>query len=94
MGLVEGLLQFEGAGQIGVQLFLKLQPHIQFMMASQTYPMWSFKYFGSYSILQEVKSENYTLVIPVKLYVQTVFLCIVVETIGKKQHSVWVFPSV
>jgi hypothetical protein len=58
---------------VGEQVLLKLQPYAQGSVVNIPYPKLTFKYFGSYAILERIGATTYKLQLPEGSLVHLVF---------------------
>jgi hypothetical protein len=63
--------------QVGDKVFLKLQPYAQSSLVNQPFPKLSYKFFGSYSVLEKIGRSAYKL----ELLNPSGLSCVTVEAI-------------
>ena len=58
---------------MGKQVLLKLQPYTQSTVANRPFPKLSYKYFGSYKVLERIGAVAYHLELPQGTLIHPVF---------------------
>ena len=63
----------ERSFQVGDQVYLKMQPHVQTSLAPRANQKLAFKYFGPYRILERIGAVAYKLALPATVAIHPVF---------------------
>lgn len=81
---------------IGVWVYIKLQPHIQQLVQRRTKHKLSFKYFGSYLVLQRIGKVAYKIQLPARSKIHLVLHVSQLKKAMVTSSSAWqsmVLPS-
>lgn len=79
---------------VGDQVYLKIQPYVQSSVSTRSNPKLAFKYFGPYTVIQQIGSVAYKLQLPETASIHTVFHVSQLKAVmGRNQEIVPTLPN-